>query len=113
MRLRFPSRTIAPQAARCVRSRKARADETVEARIEMLLTKPNVQDRQADTQFDEDRRPARIASGVAYADEVPATDVRVLGEFMPARRRRGDQARHCAAGLEDHAFVLTISGSVD
>lgn len=120
LRLRLPfthDRAAAAAALRKVAEERPRGRETLEARIEHLITKLEVcRVDEPDTQFDEDRRPARNAGG-GYADERCLRDsmYEYSGEFVPratAFVHAIEGAVQYAAGLEDHAFVLTVGGNV-
>jgi VWFA-related protein len=121
LRLRLPfthDRAAAAAALRALAEERPRGRETLEARVELLLTKlESCRIDEPDTQFDEERRPARIAGGVGYADERCLRDsmYEYTGELMPratAFVQAIEGAVQYAAGLEDHAFVLTIGGNV-
>jgi VWFA-related protein len=120
LRLRLPfthDRTAAAAALRKVAEERPRGRETLEARMEGLLVKLEAcRIDEPDTQFDEERGGTRNAGG-GYADQRCLRDsmYEYTGEFMP--RAKGfvsaiEGAVQYAAGLEDHAFVLTIGGNV-
>jgi len=121
LRLRLPfthDRAATAAALRTLAEERPRARETLEARMEGLLLKlESCRIDEPDTQFDEERRPARIAGGVGYADQRCLRDsmYEYTGELMPratAFVQAIEGAVQYAAGLEDHAFVLTIGGNV-
>ncbi|MGZ5440258.1 MAG: VWA domain-containing protein [Thermoanaerobaculia bacterium] len=120
LRLRLPfthDRVAAAAALRELAEERPRGRETLEARMEQLLFKiEGCRIEEQDTQFDEERRPARNAGG-GFADERCLRDsmYEYAGEFMPratAFVSAIEGAVTYAAGLEDHAFVLTIGGNV-
>lgn len=120
LRLRLPfthDRTAVAAILREVASQSPRARETPEVRMEQLLLKLEAcRIDEPDTQFDEERRGARNAGG-GYADERCLRDsmFEYAGEFMPRAKAfvsAIEGAVGYAAGLEDHAFVLTIGGNV-
>ncbi|HEX6098950.1 MAG TPA: VWA domain-containing protein [Thermoanaerobaculia bacterium] len=120
LRLRLPfthDRATAAAALRKVAEERPRGRETLEARMEGLLIKiESCRIEQPDTQFDENTRPEENAGG-GFADERCLRDsmYEYAGEQMP--RATGfvnaiEGAVQYAAGLEDHAFVLTVGGNV-
>lgn len=120
LKLRLPfthDRAAAAAALRELTAERPRGRESIEARIEQLLQKFEIcRVEEPDTQFDEERRPGRNAGG-GYADRQCLRDsmYEYTGEFMPratAFISAIEGAVTYAAGLEDHAFVLTIGGNV-
>lgn len=120
LRLRLPfthDRAAAAAALQKVADARPRARETLEGRMEGLLLKLEAcRMDEPDTQFDEESRRARNMGG-GYADPRCLRDsmYEYAGEFMPramAFVSAIEGAVQYAAGLEDHAFVLTIGGSV-
>jgi VWFA-related protein len=120
LRLRLPfthDRGAAAAALRKVAEERPRGRETLEGRMEGLLMKlDSCRIEQPDTQFEEEARPGRNA-GAGFADERCLRDsmYEYAGEFMPratAFVNAIEGAVQYAAGLEDHAFVLTIGGNV-
>ena len=120
LRLRLPfthDRAATAAALRTLAEQPPRGRETLEVRMEQLLSKlDSCRIDEPDTQFDEERRPAQNAGG-GYADERCLRDsmYEYAGEFMPratAFISAIEGAVMYAAGLEDHAFVLTIGGNV-
>ena len=120
LRLRLPfthDRAAVSTALRAIAEERPRARETLEARMEILLEKlVSCRIDQPDTQFDEESRQSRNI-GVGLADERCLRDsmYEYAGEFMPratAFVSAIEGAVQYAAGLEDHAFVLTVGGNV-
>lgn len=120
LRLRLPfthDRAAAAAALRKLAEQPPRSRETLEVRMEQLLMKlDSCRIDEPDTQFDEDRRPAQNAGG-GYADAQCLRDsmYEYAGDFIPratAFISAIEGAVMYAAGLENHAFVLTIGGNV-
>lgn len=120
LKLRLPfthDRAAAAATLRAIADERPRGRETLESRIEQLLAKlETCRVEEPDTQFDDDRRPARNAGG-GFADRQCLRDsmYEYTGEFMPRATSFTsaiESAVTYAAGLEDHAFVLTIGGNV-
>lgn len=120
LRLRLPfthDRAAAGAALAKVAAERPRGRETLEARMEGLLTKIEYcRVEQPDTQFDENTRPS-VNAGGGVADERCLRDTmyEYAGEQMPratAFVNAIEGAVQYAAGLEDHAFVLAVGGNI-
>ena len=121
LRLRLPfthDRVAATKALRAIAEERPRGRETLEARMEILLEKlAFCRVEQPDTQFDDPETRQSRNIGVGFADERCLRDsmYEYAGEFMPRATSfvsAIEGAVQYAAGLEDHAFVLTVGGSV-
>lgn len=120
LRLRLPfthDRAAAAAALLKVAEERPRARETLEARMESLLIKlDSCRVDQPDTQFEEEsRRDGNAGAGLADERCLRDSMYEYAGESMPratAFVSAIEGAVQYAAGLEDHAFVLTIGGNV-